>query len=82
MAPGLLLLRNHGTSLVYAVAYDSMAQIDLSDDDVVEAISVDDWEKDASLVPSKDGRTAGLMLNREAFYDVISVMAAAPAVAN
>lgn len=77
-APGLLLLRDPSDQVFY-VAYASLKQVDLSDDDVVSLLAMDGWESFMMPIrsPGVDGGVESLKLSREEFYKVVTVVPAA-----
>eukprot|EP00877_Chromochloris_zofingiensis_P007904 jgi/Chrzof1/3367/Cz12g22160.t1 len=76
--PGTVLFRAPNGQ-VYYIAYASLKQVDLSDDQVVSALAQDDWEQNLQPIQSVDdkGKVSPLELTREGFYQLLSIVGAA-----
>lgn len=75
--PGMVMLREPETGQVYVLAYANLKQVDLSDDDMVAAMSMDNWEESVEPVqsaPKSDKTVDKLQLTREGFYNVVSIV--------
>uniref|UniRef100_A0A7S0RJR6 Uncharacterized protein n=1 Tax=Chlamydomonas leiostraca TaxID=1034604 RepID=A0A7S0RJR6_9CHLO len=73
-SPGTVLLRAPD-GVVHYLAFSTLQQVDLSDDEVVGAIAFSEWEKGAQPVQAEEGRSVRkLELTREGFYELMSVV--------
>eukprot|EP00200_Dunaliella_tertiolecta_P005924 CAMPEP_0202351296 /NCGR_PEP_ID=MMETSP1126-20121109/8001_1 /ASSEMBLY_ACC=CAM_ASM_000457 /TAXON_ID=3047 /ORGANISM="Dunaliella tertiolecta, Strain CCMP1320" /LENGTH=125 /DNA_ID=CAMNT_0048943391 /DNA_START=251 /DNA_END=628 /DNA_ORIENTATION=+ len=76
-SPGTLLLRDPN-GLVHYLAFSSLSQVDLSDDEVVGAVAISgSWEQGVEPVQDVDEnkQVMKLELTREGFYGLVSIVA-------
>ncbi|KAF5837391.1 hypothetical protein DUNSADRAFT_4439 [Dunaliella salina] len=75
-SPGTLLLREP-SGLVHYLAFSSLSQVDLSDDEVVGAVAISGWEQGVEPVQDEDEKkqVIRLELTREGFYGLVSIVA-------